>query len=400
MGKKGFLLALLAAALLLGCTPKEWQQAGIGDDYFEWQHFKFTPNEAAAWQKFGFNAEKANHMRAQGVDSVAQVEEWTALYGSGYLGYTNFYNVQAVFKKPGDLLQLQAAGMDYETASRWGEAGVTDATQILPWHRAGVSPSTAADFAQVGMTPQDLQKWHAAGIKGSYEILTLAKAGVGPTEAKAWLQSPAYRGSEAKTAWVKEWKEAGFTAEQAGQLHTHKVWPQKAAILKKAGFGVDEIIQWKKADVTDGVGMLDTDAIISYKKAGVKPDPLAGFMHQNEHSAQSAKKAQEQVRAACPNGVQGRVALFKVNPQAVIGQCFYYEGVAFNLDERTRGVYHLSNNPANEGYLMGMAVIDFGKSPATMRFSGVVSVTGASRLNIAPMQGALPVAKMVTNGAK
>ncbi len=146
-----------------------------------------------------------------------------------------------------------------------GQATPVNTEEAQTWAQYGINPEDAAEWKHVGFSPAEAREWVKAGIPYAQWADQWRGEGFSPAEAKGWVEevnvytAGDFRqfgfGNREALDWIgngvrsglraKEFRDAGFTAAQAGLWWKHEFFPDESRAWRDAGFSVDEAVEWK-----------------------------------------------------------------------------------------------------------------------------------------------------------
>lgn len=202
-----------------------WRDAGFSaTSGGEWQYYGFKPAEAREWLAVGIEFPGwANQWKSEGF-RAGEAARWKEL--------TNVYTAAGFLK----------AGFGPAEAKVWLDSGVQSSLRATEYRDLGMDAATGARFWQLAIYPDDAAPWFRAGF--SPEETLAWRWGPKDVEYYHTEESP-YSRAVYKVESAVEWRQAGFTAEQAHRLSGFRVELDEAKAWLAEGFTAAEILAWR-----------------------------------------------------------------------------------------------------------------------------------------------------------
>ncbi len=187
----------------------------------------------AEWQKAGIEAVEAAQWIAAGIPFAQWARQWkgerfTPAEARAWVKTVNVYTAR----------NFRDQGFTAAQALQWIEHGVGGSLRATEFRDRGFSPADAGEWWRLKFFPEDAAEWRQAGFSA--------------VDALAWRYGEkAYRSRPLYSAdWAAQWRNSGFTLDEARRAAVYDVNIADAIGWKAAGFGFDEGMQWRDAGFT------------------------------------------------------------------------------------------------------------------------------------------------------
>jgi hypothetical protein len=195
------------------------------------------PDSLAEWQKAGIAQAEADLWIAAGIPFAQWARQWkderfrpaeARVWAEMRI---NVYTAR----------DFRDAGFGAASATEWIAAGVRSARRALAFRDGGFGPPEAAEWWRLGFYPEDAAVWKQAGF-------TAIDALAWQYGEKEYHYRGHWRGSSRATfpvEWAVQWRQAGFTLQEARQAASYNVALAEANEWSKTGFAFDEAMFWR-----------------------------------------------------------------------------------------------------------------------------------------------------------
>lgn len=250
----------------LALSPEEqkrWTESGFPlEDAVSWVRVGIGPAEAREWVMAGIHfAEWANQWKGEGF-GPADAARWVRT--------ANVYTAGEFRKR----------GFSPTAATAWMESGVLSAPRAEEFRAFGLGPQEGGRWWKLSFYPHEIPPWREAGF--------------GPEDAMEWKYGEkeylddgvSWSRAVFSVEWAREWRGAGFLAEEAKQAaHMGLKFPEAVA-WKRAGFGVVEALRWQDSGFAPGeaaklkaAGLGPVEAEERREAAGARPGDEIRSLH-------------------------------------------------------------------------------------------------------------------------
>jgi len=261
------IIIAFSSAIVIGLLPAD-ATAHLDDNLIG-----VPPSEISEWNYYGISAEESKKWIEEGIIFAAWAAQWK---GEGFSAESagRWHKIANVYTA-GDFLKN---GFGPEEGREWMSQGIRSGLRAREYLSSGLDAREAGTFWKKGLYPEEAKEWRNAGFNAE----AMLKWRYGPRMSEFYFtKGSSYSQAVYDVGFARNWRGAGFTAEEAHLAITYGFELVEVKKWKDAGFSFNESVLWKDSGFTleeavtsRGAGLSATEAELRQYEASVREDEI------------------------------------------------------------------------------------------------------------------------------
>jgi hypothetical protein len=232
-----------------------------------------SPSNTSEWNYYGIGVEESKQWIKEGIIFAAWAAQWKA-EGFSARSVGKWHKIADVYSA-GDFLKN---GFGPEETKEWMDHGVKSGLRAREYLSAGLDAREAGTFWKKGLFPDEAKEWFNAGFNAE----AMLEWHYGPIMSEFYFTKDSqYSRTVYDVEFARNWRDAGFKAEEAHLAITYRFELAEAKKWKDAGFSFNEMVLWRDSGFTleeavarRGAGLSTVDAELKQYDSSAKEDEI------------------------------------------------------------------------------------------------------------------------------